>query len=109
MKSLSFLFYDGNRLGGTHFDRPLDVLANVVGWFRVEDLDDTALRHREHIGGLQFAHGVALAQILVEEYAVAAHGAATPPFPGRCAPARRRAACGSAPWRAGPTARPSWS
>ena len=52
----------------------LDVLADVVGWLGVEDLDDAALGHGEDVRGLQFAHRVALAQILVEDDAVAAHG-----------------------------------
>ena len=42
-----------------------DIVAELVGWFGVEDLDDAALGHLENVGRLQFAHGVALAQVLV--------------------------------------------
>ena len=46
--------------------RLLDVVADLVGRFGVQDLDDAAFGHREHVGCLQFAHGVALAQVLVD-------------------------------------------
>src|ERR1700737_4432190 len=93
-----FLLFDEQCLGRAHFDGPLDIGPGVFGRLGVGDLDLAPLGYPEVVRGLQLAHRVALAQVQV----------------GFDAKTHRRClltmcACGSALWRAGPAAPPSWS
>src|SRR5215469_742226 len=89
-------FFDGQCLGRTGDHGPLDFVAGLVWRLDIEDFDLAALGHPEIVGRLQFAHRMSLAQVQVGLHSITHI-------------TLRSTGAGSALWRAGPAAPPSWS